>query len=117
MPLYDYDCGRCGSFREWRTMSDYEKPAQCPECGKAAKRAVATPRLGMDGQARKAHAINERSAHEPRVVNRARGTSMLGHDAHRDLTEARRKRAGGAEQPGKDGKIAKKSNHPWMVRH
>jgi putative FmdB family regulatory protein len=119
MPLYNYECRRHGSFLEWRSMSICDKPAPCPECGKLAPRGPSTPRLGMDAAMRNAHAVNEKSAHEPRVVRRRRGDSIPQHDAHRDLTQARGSRHGHshshshAHRPGK----LERSNHPWMIRH
>ncbi len=108
MPLYDFECRRHGPFREWAAMSHSDRPAPCPDCGKPAPRLVASPRLGIDSTVRKAHAINEKSANEPRVVHRRRGGSMA-HDAHRDLSAAGK---------GRDGARAKthRSNHPWAVR-
>lgn len=124
MPRYDYECVTCGPFQEWRGMADYQKPAKCPDCGRRAPRSMATPVLGMDWQQKKAHTINERSGHEPRVVHRARGGPM-GHDAHRDLTEARIKGHDHDHHHGHDhehGQSHKKetlerSKHPWAVRH
>jgi hypothetical protein len=68
----------------------------------------------MDSAVRKAHAVNEKSANEPRVVHRRRGGSMT-HDAHRDLTEAQAKRAGHAQDHGGKTKL-NRSGHPWTVR-
>jgi putative FmdB family regulatory protein len=107
MPLYDYECRRCGPFREWRSMSDYEKPAKCPDCRKAARRSMATPVLGtMDGSIRKAHAHNEKSAHEPRVERRRTG----GHDHAHDHGHSRFKKMDG---PGHYAR----ARSPWMVGH
>lgn len=34
MPLYEYDCDDCGlRFELLRKLSDFTKPAKCPECG------------------------------------------------------------------------------------
>lgn len=119
MPLYHYSCPACGAFSDWRTMSDFDKPAPCPDCGAPAPRDVATPALGMDWQNKKAHAINEKSAHEPRTVRRRRGDPMV-HDAHADLSVHRQKKIARkhAHDHGHGGKAhAHQSNHPWMVRH
>jgi putative FmdB family regulatory protein len=114
MPLYEYECGRCGPFRDWRTLSQYKKPAKCPDCGKPARRAVASPRLGMDWQQKKAHGINEKSAHEPRVMRRRRGDPLV-HDAHADLSKHREKQL--AKRHAEPKATVHKSHHPWMVRH
>lgn len=120
MPLYDYECVRCGPFRKWRGMSEFARPARCPDCGKRAARSVASPMLGMDWRQKTAHSINEKSAHEPRVVHRKRGDPMV-HDTHRDLTDARRYGRGHRQDHGhahghKHGKL-ERSRHPWAVRH
>jgi putative FmdB family regulatory protein len=123
MPLYDYECARCGPFRKWRGMNAFAKPSTCPDCGRTAPRAMATPSLGMDWRQKKAHSINEKSAHEPRVVRRKAGDPMI-HDAHRDLTDAG-PRSGharnhahghGHRHDHKHGKL-ERSRHPWAVRH
>jgi putative FmdB family regulatory protein len=115
MPLYDYDCGRCGPFREWRSMGDFAKPAECPSCGRASPRAIATPTLGMDAGRRQAHALNEKSAHEPHVVRRRRGDPIPLHDAHADLMRAREVRSKRAREPRQ--RETHVSKHPWAVRH
>jgi putative FmdB family regulatory protein len=115
MPLYDYECSICGPFREWRSMSQYRQPAVCPECQRSAARTVATPILGMDAGLRRSHAINEKSAHEPRVVRRRRGDSIPQHDAHVDLMRAREERSAQKREPRKTETHA--SHHPWMLRH
>lgn len=119
MPLYDYECARCGPFRIWRGMSEFAKPSKCPDCGRMAARAMATPLLGMDWRQKKAHSINEKSAHEPRVVHRKPGDPMV-HDAHRDLTDAGpRGHAHHGHRHGQGHKHGKleRSRHPWAVRH
>ena len=119
MPLYEYECRRCGPFHDWGTMSLYLEPARCPDCGGDCPRAIATPALGMDWQHKKAHAINEKSAHEPRVTRRRRGDPMV-HDVHADLSRHREKklaRKHAHDHSHGDGKHAHISKHPWMVRH
>ena len=46
MPNYDYDCGRCGPFRESHPMAEFELPQSCPACGDAAPRALTSPAIG-----------------------------------------------------------------------
>src|SRR5947199_177692 len=41
MPLYQYACRRCGSFEDWRPMSEAERPSPCPACGKPAAPEIA----------------------------------------------------------------------------
>jgi putative FmdB family regulatory protein len=71
MTLYIYNCKSCGEFQDWQAMTACDQPAACPRCGRRSRRVVSAPTiLGMDANLRKAHARNERSAHEPRVVRR-----------------------------------------------
>lgn len=45
MPLYDYECNRCGDFREFHPMRDSQLPQPCPACGDASARALSAPFL------------------------------------------------------------------------
>lgn len=46
MPTYDYRCDDCGDFALMRPMAQRDEPVGCPQCGKAAARAlVAAPAL------------------------------------------------------------------------
>jgi putative FmdB family regulatory protein len=45
MPLYDYRCGHCGDFREFRPMRESDAPVACPVCGAACPRVISTPFL------------------------------------------------------------------------
>lgn len=75
MPTYDYRCRDCGDFAALRPMSRRDDPCACPSCGSFAERAlVAAPSLaGMPAASRRAHAINERSAHAPKESGRGHG--------------------------------------------
>jgi len=68
MPNYEYECGKCGGFTASRPIAERNDPLQCTDCGAPAKRVIMTapvlPR--MSAFTRKAHAINERAAHEPK---------------------------------------------------
>ena len=45
MPTYDYKC-ECGHvFRKLRPMSESSEPADCPKCGKSAKKTLTAPNL------------------------------------------------------------------------
>lgn len=69
MPVYDYHCGRCDAgFSAWQPMSHYKEPASCPLCTDPAQRRIVAPRLNtMNAARRRAHQINERSAHQPKL--------------------------------------------------
>ena len=122
MPLYTYECRRHGVFSEWQTMSECHLPTPCPICNAPSERQVSVPHRGMDAALRNSHAINERSAHEPRIVRRRRGDGIPAHDTHRDLTH--HAHVGGShahahgeriQQSGPSSTV--RSRHPWLVRH
>lgn len=125
MPLYDFTCPDCGPFRAWMRMSEADASSPCPECGDEASRSVAMPFLAlMNSNARTAHARNERSAHEPRVMSKQELDSSgrrrsevfgdnrqhlnhhgCGHDhSHRGDKKSRFQRA-------------HNSTRPWMMGH
>jgi putative FmdB family regulatory protein len=52
MPLYDYNCERCGTFEAQRHHSEAGSPAACPECGGEAARIWTPPVLGATGAPR-----------------------------------------------------------------
>jgi putative FmdB family regulatory protein len=100
MPRYNYSCQRCGPFEAWRSMSMSDDPADCPACGKASPRALSLPNMSfVDGATRTAHARNEKSAHEPEVVQRP--------IAMRDPDKPRSK-----PKPARGHR-----DRPWMVGH
>ena len=69
MPIYEYECERDGVFELERAMSRSSEPGECPACQGVARRILSTPRLtALPHAARVAHATNERSQHEPRVI-------------------------------------------------
>lgn len=70
MPLYDYQCETCGPFRQFRAISERSLPIACDECGAEAERILTATQLNvMSSNNRIAETRNEKSAHEPGVVN------------------------------------------------
>jgi len=70
MPTYTFNCVRCGDFTEMRSMQLADAPAACALCGGTAQRVFVAPYVSrMNPALRRAYERNERSAHEPRVVN------------------------------------------------
>ena len=67
MPTYEYECAYCGPFDARRAIAERDTPASCPSCETFSARVIrSAPQLFSLGQtARSAHAVNERSAHEP----------------------------------------------------
>ncbi len=109
MPLYDYDCRRCGPFTALRPMAEYEAPLDCPDCGASAPRIMLTaPRLGgMDRLQLAAHATNERSAHAPR------STAASGHAPGCGCCSGKSS-AAGKKAPRVKGFSGRR---PWMISH
>jgi putative FmdB family regulatory protein len=96
VPTYEYACSACGAFDALRPIVQRNDPGDCPGCGAASPRVMFTPPgLGLvTDEARRAHGVNERSAHAPRC-----GCSLHG---------AAKKTAGAKGFPGK---------RPWMISH
>jgi len=68
MPVYVYACSDCGDFQLFRSIGERNDPAWCPSCEEPARRSISSPNLAlMPAAGRRAHAMNERSRHEPRV--------------------------------------------------
>ncbi|MCX8102730.1 MAG: zinc ribbon domain-containing protein [Geminicoccaceae bacterium] len=111
MPLYEYACPACGIFTAWGRMATAEAPAPCPGCGAPAPRAIASPALGMERGRYRAHARNERAAHEPGLVTRrgSRGEGGHGHHHHPPADPRVRALVGDA--------CARVSRRPWSVGH
>jgi putative FmdB family regulatory protein len=71
MPLYEYECADHGVFEEAKSISRSTEDADCPTCYRSAPRIVSITALGrMDRTQVRAMERNERSRHEPQVVQR-----------------------------------------------
>ena len=42
MPIYDFECDRCGPFSSMRPMAQCGDPLACPACGAQSPRAFLT---------------------------------------------------------------------------
>ncbi|MFT3733655.1 MAG: zinc ribbon domain-containing protein [Rhodocyclaceae bacterium] len=107
MPLYDYECPRCGSFELMRSISTRDDSAHCPDCGTQASRLVGVPSYAlMDAGTRTAHATNERARHEPKLASQ----HVHGPNC-------------GCGKPGRstvrtpEGAKTFPSKRPWMISH
>jgi putative FmdB family regulatory protein len=111
MPLYDYLCDDCGDFRALRSISERDGPIDCPDCGEQAQRLLTAPQLNLMASAnRTAHARNEKSAHEPAVVQRVSGAERhapAGKHVHGPNC---------GHSHGKKQK-AHAPHRPWMIGH
>ena len=109
MPIYEYECADCGGFTASRPLAQYREPQPCPDCGASAPRALLTAPAfaGMPSVTRQAHAINERSAHEPR-------SSAQGHGAGCGCCGGGKK---SSAVTGADGSKTFPNRRPWMISH
>ena len=112
MPVYEYMCKKCGPFTRMRMMSEYECPSDCPACGSRAPRVMLTaPRCqNMSADARLVHAVNERSAHEPRRLSSSTGGHGTGCACCATPSSSRTRR-------GKGGLKGFPASRPWMISH
>lgn len=110
MPLYEYECSRHGPFEQMRPLSEASMRQRCPTCGVASPRAIlsAAGLSTLSPAARRAHATNERSAHEPRSSKQHR------HGPGCGCSQAKAK-AGTAR--GADGSKMFPGRRPWMISH
>lgn len=106
MPVYDYHCAACDTeFTLLLPMSRSGDPAPCPSCAHAAARVISAPHLStMRADVRKAHQVNERSAHEPQMRQGHRCGAGCSHHSH-----------GKTEQPAL--KQVSSAKRPWMLGH
>ncbi len=107
MPVYEYECARCGGFTALRNMSESKDAVACPDCGTAAPRVIWTaPGLAaMPAIGRIAQATNERAAHEPRRSSaHGAGCGCCKPKAASTTTAA-------------PGMKAFPSARPWMISH
>lgn len=63
MPLYDYRCGSCGDFREFRPMTESSTSRVCPICGAPSQRMISAPFLaGKDPNSQITHPRNDQTS-------------------------------------------------------
>ena len=113
MPTYDYRCDDCGGFDARRSVSDRDAPIACPDCGCISVRVLsAAPRLALmaDGT-RRAIAVNERAAHEPK---RSGDYARLKHPSGCGCCSGSKR---GATVTAANGAKGAPSRRPWMISH
>ena len=121
MPTYDYHCHACGDFDALRSMATRNDDVNCPDCGNAAQRVLASaPRLALiKDTTRIAMDTNERARHEPK---------RSGDLARRHPSGCSCCSAGNGSRGGKGGKQSKTvtsasgnkafpAKRPWMISH
>ncbi len=111
MPTYEYECARHGVFEAVRSMKESGEPQSCPDCGVLSPRVVVTAAAfaGMPSTLRTAHAINERSAHEPKT------SASLRHKLGCACCSSGTKRSSALTLA--DGSKSFPSKRPWMISH
>lgn len=99
MPIYEYECDRCGDFTYLAPLADHRREQACPACHRLSPRVIRTaPAVsGCSSALRAAHRRAETSAERPRRV-RAPAPPSGGH-AH----------------PARAGRVA--GGRPWMLSH
>ncbi len=117
MPLYDYAC-RCGeTFALSRPIAERDAAAVCPGCKRAALRTVTAPNLGLLApHVRDAHSRNEKSRHEPGLLQRHRCGSACGCGTPKPSKAAERSRDVTLPKLGKF-KRGRKTQRPWLLGH
>ncbi len=104
MPSYEYVCAECGRFEASRPIAEAAASYACPACGNPAPRALASPHVRAAGAAIRyvAESRNEKSANEPAVEHRLKGTTGQ-HHAHAHASHGH--------------SHARRSQRPWMIGH
>jgi putative FmdB family regulatory protein len=122
MPVYDYQCDRCGAFTEMRPMAECDLPHDCPVCGAESPRAfLSVPYLAsMSSERRLAYATNERSSSSPQTLSglKAHGGSC-GCCSGKSFRPDKRKRGDktAAKPAGPSAAKSFPSRRPWMISH
>lgn len=89
MPLYDYNCDRCGPFEVWHAMAETGTPKACPDCDDSASRIFTAPNISLGSGS----LMKRVGSKEPRIV----------------------KRQGEPAKP--KNQSAKPGSRPWMLGH
>jgi putative FmdB family regulatory protein len=101
MPLYEYNCQKCGAFTQMRPLAESGALADCPVCGKLTAKVFPLIHLrSMSPINRTAWERNERSAHAPDTCG--------ARCSHRKPAKKAHKRFQGSTGL---------SSRPWMLGH
>jgi putative FmdB family regulatory protein len=110
MPVYEFECERCGPFDEFRDHRSAAEPMACPSCGAPARRRYSAVYLNRKAWLRGAanpelqERIERSHTGEPNVV-RGSPTAPGGEAGSSG-------RSGGSE-----GGIQRSTGRPWMLGH
>lgn len=116
MPIYEYHCAVCGPFWKARPVPERDALTRCPDCGAEGRREFTTPNLGLvSSDVRRAHAINERSAHRPEVrVGGHTCSSRCGCGPSKSKGVVRTVPGGREKAPMQSRRAGAR---PWMLGH
>ena len=121
MPLYEYECGRCGVFSAMKKISEFNEPAECNTCGESSARIISVPNYALLGKAvRVAHERNEQSAHEPRALRRSSCGCSGNHTCQTSNRKPENVQGLGVatnSQLAPFQKQTKPTARPWMLGH
>ncbi len=113
MPLYNFHCNDCGEFYLFRSIDTRNDPAACPECSADASRLILAPNLSiMSPSVRRAHSVNERSRHEPKISGTHTCSSSCGCGTGKKVKPT-------LTRETKLGKLnaSRATSRPWMLGH
>jgi len=108
MPIYEYDCGKCGEFEAVQRISD-PPLARCPHCGGRKVRKLISPtsfQLKGSGWYITDYARKGSSATEEKKGEKTESTSQSAPDSKSSGTAGE---GGGSGKSGKGGKSSKKA--------
>jgi len=112
MPVYEYLCDACGPFTDMRPMAECDLPQDCPSCTISSPRVILTaPHFAcMPADQRKAHAVNERSAHAPKTLAEYKASHAPGCSCctTKPSRLVRKTKSGAKSFP---------TARPWMISH
>jgi len=115
MPLYDFECQECGPFVAFSSIDERSRPSFCPDCGRTSRRVISAPNLClMAAGTRKAHTVNERSQHAPRVSRGHQCSASCGCGSGTGGTKVATTTV---PKLGQFQKSSKKAPRPWMLGH
>jgi putative FmdB family regulatory protein len=112
MPVYEYLCDACGPFTDMRPMAECDLPQDCPSCTISSPRVILTaPHFAcMPADKRKAHAVNERSAHAPKTLAEYKASHAPGCSCCSTKQSRLVKKT-------KSGAKSFPTARPWMISH
>lgn len=121
MPLYDYECGNCGTFSAFRKMSESSLSVACGHCGGESERVISVPFFAlMAKEKRGAYERNEKSAHEPKAIRRSSCGCSGAHTCNPKTSQfnATKENKIQSNQPGRGFQMQTKlTARPWMLGH